>query len=228
LSLSRCEEMTCPVCGHTQTCEVWSSVNIGLDPELKDRVLRREINKFQCEKCNRGFPIAQSLLYHDMPKRLMILLGYPDKNGDVDPGPVPSQTPLGSVMTGYRYRLVSTENQLIEKILGFDDDLDDRVLEMLKLYVAGKNEDSPLASASQILYDHRTIEDGSECLRFVFFDDSGDGGSFTVPWDDGYEWMLTISKPILDALPPDTDWLQVDQRMGLDLLNKVGEAAGAP
>jgi O-acetyl-ADP-ribose deacetylase len=66
MSLMAPHELQCPACGHTQTIEVWSTINVTVDPKLKDRLFNGEINTFLCEKCGKKSFIDTPLFYHDM------------------------------------------------------------------------------------------------------------------------------------------------------------------
>jgi hypothetical protein len=62
---------TC-VCGHETEFHYYASVNVDIDPKLKDKVLKRKINYFKCPKCGHKQELVARFLYHDMKKGLMI------------------------------------------------------------------------------------------------------------------------------------------------------------
>jgi hypothetical protein len=69
----------------------------------------------------------------DMEKELMI---YMDPDGQLDPNGFGNEQFLfGLLDDSYCYRIVSTREEMVEKILIFDDDLDDQPLAMLKYYI---------------------------------------------------------------------------------------------
>ena len=47
---------------------LWESVNVKLDPNLKDDLLKQRLNVFFCEKCEWSGSVDVSMLYHDMEK----------------------------------------------------------------------------------------------------------------------------------------------------------------
>lgn len=65
-------ELQCPHCGNTQETIVWQSLNVTLDPELKQKLLAAEINLFKCKKCHKKTFINAPLLYHDMRQRFFV------------------------------------------------------------------------------------------------------------------------------------------------------------
>ena len=65
-------ELTCPQCGNMQEVEIWDSLNVTSDPELRNRLFNADINIFKCESCNHKAIISVPLLYLDMGKRYCV------------------------------------------------------------------------------------------------------------------------------------------------------------
>lgn len=136
--MSRCVmvAVTCPKCAHAFEAPVWGSVNVTLDPELKEKVLSGELWLCVCPACGYSDRLDWGTLYHDQEQRFMVL--YTDEEDALDkmnaeetrmaqmaPG-------LAGPAKGYRLRIVRSERDLREKILIFDSGLDDRVVELTK------------------------------------------------------------------------------------------------
>lgn len=51
---------------------MWSSVNVTIDPELKEQLFNAEINRFACKRCGHEAFMPVSLLYHDMEGKFCI------------------------------------------------------------------------------------------------------------------------------------------------------------
>ncbi len=51
---------------------LYDSINVSLDPSLKDKLFKGEINSFMCEKCHEKAFMPMPLLYHDMDKPFMV------------------------------------------------------------------------------------------------------------------------------------------------------------
>lgn len=66
--------LQCPQCGNMQETMVWSSLNITIDPDLKDRLYAGGINVLECEDCGNRARIKVPLLYHDMTKQFCVQL----------------------------------------------------------------------------------------------------------------------------------------------------------
>ena len=65
-------EVECPECQHTQTVTFWDSLNASLDPTLREKLLKAEINQFKCIKCECTAHLTGPLLYHDMTRKFCI------------------------------------------------------------------------------------------------------------------------------------------------------------
>ena len=55
-------DIECTYCQHPNTVEVWSVINVDLDPELKDLLLGGELNMTECEACHKTFYAEHFLL----------------------------------------------------------------------------------------------------------------------------------------------------------------------
>jgi len=64
MSLERNEWITCPKCNNRQQVTVWESLNVTLNPKLREDLLAGKMNSFQCETCGCAARIETPLLYH--------------------------------------------------------------------------------------------------------------------------------------------------------------------
>jgi len=77
--------------------------------------------------------VIYPFLYHDMENKFMIWLN-PD--GQLDPNGLGNKQFLFDMLDdSYQYRIVSTREEMVEKILICNNGLDDKPLEMLKYYI---------------------------------------------------------------------------------------------
>jgi hypothetical protein len=70
------QEIPCALCQHPNFVEVWSSINVREDSELKDIMLGGELNMAECVACKKLFYAEHFLLYHDPDQELMAFV-YP-------------------------------------------------------------------------------------------------------------------------------------------------------
>lgn len=125
MSLNKKTNFTCPNCKSKGEFTKWDSINSALNPELKERILRGDLFKWECKKCRNVFNINYSFLYHDPVDGYMIYLG--------DDGEVYSKliNQMG-IPSGYKLRNVGVMSDLVEKIKIFDAKLDDKAAEVSK------------------------------------------------------------------------------------------------
>jgi len=141
--------LTCPKCGKSQNQEIWNSVNVDLDSDMKEKVLNSEFNVFVCRHCGVVLQIEWPMLYHDMSGKLMIwLLPSGQSLEHVTTNEDEALRLLGINQDGYRKRFVYSRLWLAETIRVFDDGLDDRVVALIKAAYAVRKR----MPANDILY----------------------------------------------------------------------------
>lgn len=64
--------VNCQNCGNTFTTQIHTIIDVGEEPELKERFLRGEINVATCPECGQGGMLNAPLLYHDPEKELLV------------------------------------------------------------------------------------------------------------------------------------------------------------
>lgn len=109
----------CCKCGGRHDVDVYSSIDISTDPDLKGRVLNGELFVWNCPVCGAANLARYPLLYHDPAQNLMLVLTEAMVNADGLP-------------ESYCGRIVRSPGELIEKIKIFDAGLDDVVIELCK------------------------------------------------------------------------------------------------
>lgn len=72
MSKMRSQELQCPYCGSKQEMTIWESINVSLDPELKEKLFSGDINVFDCNICDKKTFVNSGLLYHDMQLRFCV------------------------------------------------------------------------------------------------------------------------------------------------------------
>lgn len=172
MSKTHLMKITCPKCKKESDFTVWDSINVQQDPDMKKRILNGNAFLFKCPDCKDETHIFYTMLYHDMNKKLMIYLlpddreqikaaaGYLDEADTTDMG-----IGIPDLTKGYSYRIVTSPNELQEKICIFDSGYDDRVIEIIKvLYLGVMAEQSPDKKVDDILFDPGTGSDA----RIVF------------------------------------------------------------
>lgn len=66
-------QITCPRCGTPFTGIVEQVIDVGIDPQAKQRFLSGQINALTCPNCGNPVAIGTPLVYHDPSKELLII-----------------------------------------------------------------------------------------------------------------------------------------------------------
>lgn len=158
--MSRCsmEKITCPKCGCEADFTIWSSINTVLDPDMFEKVRTGEAFAFTCPECGNVADVDYGFLYHQMDARMMIYYvpepSEVEKAYDMFRGDNKITGMFKEEQENYLYRIVRTKNELIEKLFIFDAGLDDRAIEIIKVFYAQKVlEEKPEISVDEIRFE---------------------------------------------------------------------------
>ena len=176
------------------------SVNVATAPALKEQLLSGRLFTFTCSACGRTSRVVHpELVYHDVPRGHLIQM---DALGKFDPASLRGlESALPSVT-----RVVQDSNALLEKVKIFDAELDDRVVEVLKLVMASQKAED---TATRYLFEGTGTPSNPEGrdLRFTLLSAKGVTG-LAVPraaYDELRAKLESAGK--LGALPA---WTVVD------------------
>lgn len=122
MSLQKSALINCNHCNHEQEINLYSSVNVTLDPDLKDKVIRKNLNVKRCEHCDQTINVVSGFLYHDMQNKLLLALNTSEEETEDNNNPFLQQE-------GYIYREVNSYNELLQKINIFTHRLNDTIVE---------------------------------------------------------------------------------------------------
>lgn len=75
MSSTQPEEVLC-ACGETFEAEVYQSVSVGQDPDLKEQILGGQFNVVKCPRCQQLLYVERFVLYHDSKLELLAFV-YP-------------------------------------------------------------------------------------------------------------------------------------------------------
>jgi hypothetical protein len=123
-------QMACPSCRTPVRAQVFTLVDVGRQPELKNYLLAGQLNLAVCPKCGTAAMIAAPLIYHD-PAKQLFLVHFPqqlnarpeeqerfigDATGALMRG-MPSNAPRGYLLAPRRFL---TLNSLVDAVLEAD------------------------------------------------------------------------------------------------------------
>jgi hypothetical protein len=204
MSLVGTVRVRCPACGIERETKLVSSINTRSSPELKQQLLRGELNRHDCA-CGKRVQLASNVLYHD-PDAAYYCQVCPGDARALDAAVAGFR---GSGATGTQ-RIVRSLNALIEKVKLLDAGLDDWAIELLKLVLLASR---GLSDPDRVLlFDAR---DGDR-LRWVLFDEAGAPQALASPLA-AYE---ELRRGRMQLRPTAAD-LQIDRAWAADALRVV-------
>ena len=131
-------QIPCPSCGHTSEFKRWDSINVDLNPEMREDAKSGAIFMWRCPHCGESFVVPYATLYHDMKRKMMVYY-LPSRPEGGEGFNVRSGRSHFKMDGEYTYRFTYEIEDFMEKIAQLESGLDDRVIELLKLVMTGKN-----------------------------------------------------------------------------------------
>jgi hypothetical protein len=188
----------CPECGGLINVEVWDSVDAVEEPGQRERILSRAFFEHECEECGEVFGLRSTFLYLDTDYRFMVyMVAEEDKEEEervVSEISDPKADIVGTLNDfddaeeagAYLGRTVIGPDRLIEKIMMLESGYDDRLIEVMKLFVAHQ-------AGAQL---------GAGGVRDIFFEGTGGegGGRFVLTLDDGARADVAFPAGMYDSL----------------------------
>lgn len=146
MSIERKTAIVCPKCKKKGEFTVWNSINASFDPQAKIQLINGEIFRYRCPKCGEIINVNYELLYHQMdenPSFICLALSEKSAKKNIEQfEKMTDENGAGVLPDEYRFRIVSSYNELREKIMIFDRGLDDRTIEVMKLIMAAGFKDN--------------------------------------------------------------------------------------
>lgn len=146
MSINLKQSVRCPHCAQMSEVTVWSMITAENSADLKKDLLAGRLNMFRCPSCDMSALMPQPMLYHDEQKRLMI--SFSPTNDPVQKQRLYEEIKASSRksgelerLEGYNLRFVADYNELLEKILIFDNELNDKAIEVIKLMILSQEID---------------------------------------------------------------------------------------
>ncbi len=171
MSQKKQHEIACPFCGREQPVELWDSLDLDEEPELREALLANRINRVDCAGCQKSFRVDKPLVYHDRDQE--ILIHYE---------PLTVGRTLAEVEEGFRgaveelnrllppdvaapeVHLVVEWSELIERIFLLEEGLDARLVEHVKYMMFQQNPEKIPAEKKGLLFDAQDSTDEQLCF----------------------------------------------------------------
>jgi hypothetical protein len=146
----RKEHYQCPECGTARPFELYECINAMTDPELRGAIADKSLFVQQCDICGHRTETLYPLLYIGADERQVVYyIATADREQQQAAGEVIQMMndeivraveagDGGLSVSGCEFRVVATYPELAEKLYAHELGLDDRILELTKLYYLDK------------------------------------------------------------------------------------------
>lgn len=146
MSINIKQSVKCPACSQMSDVTVWSSITVKDSPDLKSDLLGGKINMFRCPSCSQVGLMPHPMLYNDEDRRLMVSFSPandPVIKQQMFENIIEASAKSGELekLGGWNLRFVADYNELLEKILIFDNDMNDKAIEVIKLMILSQDID---------------------------------------------------------------------------------------
>ena len=162
----------CPQCGKEIEFTMWQSINDEMSFAMND-IITGKLFEAECKKCGKKTNVHYPILVNDMAHRVMIYYTFPE-------GKEQTEKALEFIKKMYdgRVRIVTDQASLREKVAIFNEELDDRIIELLKAIVIAQIQDQLGNKEVQGAY---YIPDDNPRFEIIY-----DGGSGYVAFDKDF------------------------------------------
>jgi len=167
MSLISKSQAACCKCGNSHELPIYKSINTSEDTALKQKVMDGSLFVWECPDCGQMNLVKYESLYHDPEKKIMVWLLPTGELPNTEMTAILNHT---KAMGDYTLRRVSDVTSLMEKVLLFEEGLDDMAIEMCKyvtkMEMAAKKEDQDVSSMMNLPMHFLKKEDEVITLSF--------------------------------------------------------------
>ncbi|WP_019678394.1 CpXC domain-containing protein [Ruminococcus flavefaciens] len=214
MSKNHIEKIKCPKCGKVSDMLVWELIDTSQDPQMAEQIRNGDAFSWYCPGCDNKSLIFYPTIYHEVDKKYVLAyvpgdptsaVGYmKDLNSNNDSG--------YDFSIGYTKRIVTDMNKLREKLLILDHDLDDKIIELMKLFIIADLQDrNPDLKVKDIFFN--VNGEGKYCFAVIFDNDRWGESEFVQNSYDQVAKTFMKDLVIADEFIIDTEW-------AMSILNK--------
>ena len=194
MSIPRRQTVQCPKCGADIEFTYWQSINTQMPNAIPD-IISGKLFDVECKKCGNKTFVNYPMLFNDMIHNVMIYYTMPDDVEETEK--IMART---SKLLSCRNRIVTDQLTLREKAAIFNAELDDRVIEVLKLIILLQVKEQLAGREIMATYFHP----GEEPVFEIVTD--GDSGFVPVTM----EMYEKVAEEFCNPLPEDDEYI-IDQ-----------------
>lgn len=251
MTLFHREERVCPKCRNEASVVIWDRINIDEDPDLKDRLLRKQLLTYDCENCGEVLTLCEPLLYMEPAAGLMVYLtpeleawqtaaaaGTASSAGGASEPGGSGGSAAAAGLAGVPEAWLAQLNRALGQMPG------GRILRLVgsvnelieKIHLADHRVDDRVMAVLKVALKARyRSDDGIDILRQYFL--SADDDRMLLQTETADRGWYTLEMPAaiydnavreLTAQLPELDgrWSVVDEIWAVNWMNRLAEAGG--
>jgi len=163
-------QIKCPKCGATQQADLYESLNIRNEPELRDQLMTNKINEVACGGCQFAFRVDKPLVYIDPDHQLLLYL-IPASEKQYETGEEQFNDFIRNMLSllpvdfrAPEVQLVFSRTELIERIFLVESDLNPRIIEYIKHKIYAQNGKRIPPETKALLFNAQDSTDDNLCF----------------------------------------------------------------
>lgn len=190
MSTNLSKQIHCPSCGKVSQTRMWPGIDGRANPEQRERILEESLFCWECPDCGYKMQLVYPCLYHDREKKFLILLDPNQKEQTLNKKAMAEHQPEDA-----KKRMVNCVEELKEKILIFENGLNDAACELAKLAML-QTVENRLGVAPQKAY-FSSVNEKNNQITFVFsFEDEESEPLYQKTRYDVYRKALEIAESL--------------------------------
>ncbi len=199
-------DVVCPNCEKDIEVPMNEFIDVAENPEYKRQIIEGDFFLNRCNNCGDNVLVEYPLMYMDPDKKLNIYMAPAHENDLLDQ--LNSlDVPEAALDTESHFRLTSNGVSLMEKLLIFERNRDDRILELYKFIIwEDVKEHWQDLEPGDLLF----MFDDEEDYFVIWNSDNGNDEKLTIPIDE--ELYSELEENYLEALSiPPGKYAEVNQ-----------------
>lgn len=170
MSQKRAYRISCPSCKQEMNVDLYESINVQAEPDLKQKLMANQLNGVTCAGCSFSFRVDKNLLYND-PGRRLLVFWVPVAEDREDEGEArfgellrEMSAALPDDLGAPEVHLAFTRTELVERIFLVEAGLNPRIVEYIKYQIYTRNGGRLDPARKILLFDAQDSTESHLCF----------------------------------------------------------------
>lgn len=206
-------KILCPDCKLMSRQNIYPTINAKNSIEQKNALLDGSLFLWQCPHCKAMFNLQYPVLYHDPDQQLLIYYSPEAKYNSISDNHILDEF---EQLKNFTKRVVSSLNDLKEKILIFNNELNDMYIEVAKLTLSElleKQTNNKIIDSKFCIFDEKTSS-----LGFAFFARGKEEPFLKNVKIDAYDKAAEIVDEYLSKINLNDGFIKIDKNWAKEVM----------